>query len=94
MEITVRYFTVLRKVTQKRQESLELKSGSTLEEMLTVLTEKYGKNFEKYASSGKEKKGLQLVFLLNGQDVRSSNGLKTKLHNGDTVAVMPPIAGG
>jgi MoaD family protein len=94
MEVTVRYFTVLRKITQKRQENLEMKPNSTVEDMLTVLTGKYGESFERYVSSGKRRKGLQLVFLLNGQDVRNLDGLKTRLNNGDTVAVMPPIAGG
>ena len=94
MEITVRYFTVLRKITQKRQENLEMKPNSTIEDMLAILTQKYGESFERYVSSGKGKKGLQLVFLLNGQDVRNFDGLKTKLHSGDLVAVIPPIAGG
>lgn len=94
MEITVRYFTVLRKTTGKRQEHLKIRENSTLEDMLSMLTEKYGRNFERYISSGIAKRGLQLVFLLNGQDIAQFNGLKTMLHDGDTVALMPPIAGG
>jgi MoaD family protein len=94
MEVTVRYFTVLRRITQKKQENLEMKLNSTVEDMLMILTRKYGESFERYVSSGRGKKGLQLVFLLNGQDVRNLDGLKTRLNNGDTVAVMPPIAGG
>jgi MoaD family protein len=94
MEITVRYFTVLREVTKKRQEIIEIKPDSTLEDMLSLLTKKYGANFERYVSSGREKKGLQLILLLNEQDTSQLNGFKTQLHNGDTVAVMPPVAGG
>lgn len=94
MEIIVRYFTVLREVTKKRQESFKIKEDSTIEDMLAVLTEKYGENFERYVSSGKGKKGLQLVFLLNGEDIAQFKGTKTRLHDGDTVAVVPPIAGG
>jgi molybdopterin synthase sulfur carrier subunit len=94
MEVTVRYFTVLRKITRKRHENLEMKPNSTVEDMLMILTRKYGESFERYVSSGRGKKGLQLVFLLNGRDVRNLDGLKTRLNNGDTVAVMPPIAGG
>jgi MoaD family protein len=94
MEITVRYFTVLRRITEKRQESLKMKEDSTLEDMLLIITEKYGKNFERYVSSGIGKKGLRLIFLLNGKDAIQFEGLKTRLHEGDTVALMPPIAGG
>ena len=94
MEITVRYFTVLREVTKKRQEIIKIKQNSTLEDMLTLLVRKYGANFERYVSSGRETKGLQLILLLNDQDVTQLSGFKTQLHNGDIVAVMPPVAGG
>jgi len=94
MEIMVRYFTILRKLTEKKQEKLKIKEDSTLEDMLTLLTKRYGESFERYASSGRVKKGLQMVFLLNGEDITQFNGLKTMLHNGDIVTLMPPIAGG
>ena len=94
MEITIRYFTVLGKVTEKRQEKIRMEENSSIEDMVTVLVEKYGRNFEKYVSSGRGKKGLPLIFLLNEQDIAQFNGLKTKLHDGDTVTLMPPIAGG
>lgn len=94
MEITVRYFTVLRKLTEKKQERLNIKEDSTLEDMLALLIKRYGEHFERYVSSGRVKKGIQMVFLLNGQDVAQYDGLKTTLHNGDTVTLMPPIAGG
>ena len=94
MEITVSYFTVLRSITEKRQEKINIEEDSTFEDILTILVKRYGKNFERYVSSGEEKKGLPLVFLLNGQDIWQFNGLKTRLHDGDNVALMPPIAGG
>lgn len=94
MEITVRYFTILSKITQKRQETIGLREDATIDDMLTILSERYGDDFKKYVSLGREKKGLQLVFLLNGQDIAQFSGLKTRLNDGDTVAVMPPIAGG
>lgn len=94
MEITVSYFTVLRSITEKRQEKINIEEDSTFEDILTILVKRYGKNFERYVSSGEEKKGLPLVFLLNGQDIWQFNGLKTRLHDGDNVVLMPPIAGG
>jgi len=94
MEITVRYFTVLRKLTEKKQEKLDIKVGSTFEDILALLIKRYGEGFERYVSSGRVKKGVQMVFLLNGQDIAQSDGLKTTLHNGDTITLMPPIAGG
>jgi len=94
LEITVRYFTILRNITKRREEEIELNENSTVEDMLNILIKEYGENFERFMSTGKGKRRLQLVFLLNGQDIAQSDGLRTKLHNGDTIAVVPPIAGG
>jgi MoaD family protein len=94
MEITVHYFTILRELTGKRQEKIKMKEGSTVKDMLAVLVEKYGERFKRYVSPPKGKKGLQLVLLLNNQDITQLDGSKTTLHNGDTVSLILPIAGG
>jgi len=94
MEITVHYFTVLRKLTGKRHEKIDIKDKSTLEDMVAVLVEKYGEGFERYVSPPKGKKGLQLVLLINNKDSNQLNGLKATLHDGDTVSLILPIAGG
>ena len=94
MEITVHYFTVLRKLTGKRQEKIKIKEDSSFKDMLAVLVEKYGEGFERYVSPSKGKKGLQLVLLINNQDSNQLNGLKAALHDGDTVSLILPIAGG
>lgn len=94
MEIEVHYFTVLSKITGKRQEKIQIKEGSALGGLLTILTRKYGADIERYVASGRKGKGLQLVFLLNGQNIAQRNGLETKLHDGDIVEMVPPLAGG
>jgi len=94
MQINVKYFTVLSKITQKRQETISIKENSTIEDVLTILVKRYGEDFRRYVSSGRKTEGLQLICLLNGQDVNQFSGLKTKLHDKDTVALMPPVAGG
>jgi MoaD family protein len=94
MEITVHYFTILRELTEKRQEKIKLKEASTVEDMLAFLIEIYGARFKQYVSSPKAKKGLQLVLLLNNQDISQLHGFKTTLHDGDIVSLILPIAGG
>jgi len=94
MEITVHYFTVLRELTEKRQEKIRMREGSTVEDMLAFLAGSYGTRFKRYVSPPKGKKGLQLVLLLNNQDITQLDGLKTTLHDGDTVSLILPIAGG
>ena len=94
MKVIVRYFTVLREVTGKREEEIDAKKGSTIEDILNFLNGKYGKEFERYVLSGRRHKGLKLLFLVNGQNIQQLDGLKTKLQNGSVLTIMPPIAGG
>ena len=94
MKVIVRYFTVLREVTGKREEEIDAKKGSTIKDILNFLNGKYGKEFEKYVLSGMKHKGLKLLFLMNGQNIEQLEGLKTKLHDGNVLTIMPPVAGG
>jgi MoaD family protein len=94
MEVTVHYFTLLRSVTGTREEKMDVKEGSTVEDLLKTLSAKYGKEFERYIFSGREYRGLKLLFFVDGRSIEGSDGFKTKLKNGNILAIMPPIAGG
>ena len=94
MKVIVRYFTILREITRKREEEIDANEDSTIEDVLTFLNGKYGKEFERYVLSGRKHKGLRLLFLVNGQNIQQLDDLKTKLQNGSVLTIMPPIAGG
>lgn len=94
MKVIVRYFTVLREITGKREEEIDAKKGSTIEDILNFLNMKYGKRFERYILSGREHKGLRLLFLLNGQNIEKLDGLRTKLQTRSVLTIIPPVAGG
>jgi MoaD family protein len=94
MDVTVRYFTIIRNVTGKREEVLDVAEESTVEEVLKALSARYGKEFERYISSGRDHKGLRLLFFVDGHNIEGGGGFKTKLSHGSTLAIMPPVAGG
>ncbi len=97
MHIKVRFFTVLREITGKKEETIEFSEGNkvTAALVLETLAEKYGKPFESYVFNEKtnEVKGF-LQFLINGQSATALNGLETELHEGDVLAIVPPVGGG
>ncbi len=97
MRISVRFFTILREVTGKKEETLEFPKGETVtvNSVLGKLAERYGKGFKKYVydSKTKEVKGF-LQFLVNGRSASSFDGLDTKLADGDVLAIIPPVGGG
>lgn len=97
MHVSVRFFTTLREVTGKKEEILEFsrREAVTVESVLKRLVELHGKSFAEYAYDPKtgEVRGF-LQFLVNGRSISSFQGLKTKLSEGDVLAIIPPVGGG
>jgi len=93
----VRFFTSLRELTGKREESLKFRDGEkvTVNMVLKRLAERYGKSFVEYVYDSKsgDVKGF-LQFLVNGRSASTLKGLDTKLANGDVLAIIPPVGGG
>jgi len=94
MKVTVRFFTYLREITQKREEEIDLPSGGTLEELLRLLSKNYGQQFTDYVFNEKGKVQSRFHLLVNGKSITVPEGFKTKLVEGDKVAIVPPVGGG
>ena len=97
MRISVRFFTILREITGKKEETLQFTKDEevTVNRVLNRLSEKYGKAFDEYVydHNTREVKGF-LQFLVNGRSVSSSEGIETELSDGDILAIVPPVSGG
>jgi MoaD family protein len=93
----VRFFTSLRELTGKREETLKFRDGKTVtvDKVLKKLAKRYGKIFVEYVYDDKtgEVKGF-LQFLVNGRSASTLSGLGTKLADGDVLAIIPPVGGG
>lgn len=97
MEIKVRFFTYLREIVGKREETLSFPSDSKVKvnTVLEILSRKYGEAFIEYlynTENGKPKNFLQ--FLINGNSVSTLKGLDTELCDNDVLAILPPVGGG
>lgn len=95
--VKVLFFTSLREITGKKEEIIELTSVNvaTIETILEVLNNRFGKFFLEYLYDPKTKdvRGF-LQFLINGKSIPSPNMLITKLKDGDVLAILPPVGGG
>ena len=97
MQVSVRFFTSLREIVNKKEEILEFPEGKqvTVDLVLKTLTHRYGERFTEYVydhQTGETKSFLQ--FLINGKSTSTLNGLKTELAHGDVLAILPPVGGG
>ena len=97
MEVKVRFFTNLREIVNKREETLTFTEGEkvTVDLVLKTLAQKYGKPFMEYIYNGKTEQPKNfLQFLVNGTSTSTLNGLETELRDGDVLAILPPVGGG
>jgi MoaD family protein len=97
LQVTVRFFTSLREIVGKREETLTFPEGEkvTMNSILKTLVQRYGKRFVEYIYDAKtgEVKGF-LQFLVNGKSAATLNWLQTEIEDGDILAILPPVGGG
>ena len=94
MKVEIRFFTTLREITGKRLEEIQFQNPITVEELLTRLSKKYGREFREYLYNEKGKVHSYLSILVNGKSTNVLQGLDTKLKEGDVIAILPPVGGG
>ncbi|MDR0318712.1 MAG: MoaD family protein [Nitrososphaerota archaeon] len=96
MQISIRYFTILREITGKKEETLSFPENQkvTIATALKKLSDTYGKPFTDYIfdTKGQVKNFLQL--LINGNSITTDDKLATTLQNGNTLIILPPVGGG
>ena len=90
MAIEVRIPTILRTYTDGAKQIQG--SGATLDELITDLEKRHGGLRDRLVDDG----GLRRFdnVYLNDEDVRFLDGLDTPVKDGDTVTVLPAVAGG
>ncbi len=97
MHVSVRFFTSLREIVGKKEETIEFKprEKASVDAVLKHLAKRHGKDFVNYvydAKTGEVKGFLQL--LVNGRSISSEKGLETELEDEDVLAIIPPVGGG
>jgi molybdopterin synthase sulfur carrier subunit len=90
MAIEVRIPTILRSYTGGAKSVQG--SGSTLGELLVNLDTEHGGLRERLVDGEKLRRFVNVY--LNDEDVRFLGGLETPVADGDTVTVLPAVAGG
>ena len=89
--VTVLFFATFREHTGEKETSAE--GVSSVEELLRLLSRRYGTAFEKEVFEG-EFLSSRVIVMVNGRHVAHTGGASTPLKEGDTVAIFPLLGGG
>jgi MoaD family protein len=94
MYVTIRYLSVIREITGTREEVIEIENGATVEDILKILSKKHGKVFQRMIRSGRDIRGLQIIYFIDGKNITNLSGFQTQVHNQSELVIIPPVAGG
>jgi MoaD family protein len=90
MPVTVHIPTILRPLTGN-QKCIEI-TGLNVTEVIEAMERQYPGVKEKLISGGKAHSFMNIY--VNDDDIRFSDGLLTKLNDGDSLTILPAVAGG
>ncbi len=95
MRVKVLYLGVLRSKTGRNSEECEVSEGSSLSDLLEMLSSKYGRSLKDiFKANEKTKLDPTIIATVNGASKDLSQARNVKLKDGDTVALMSLISGG
>jgi sulfur-carrier protein len=90
MAVNVSIPTILR--THTGGEKRVTATGGTLKDVITSLESNYSGITERLLDDGKLQRFVNIY--VNDEDVRFSGGLETEISDGDSVTILPAVAGG
>lgn len=96
LKVTVEYLGHIKQSLGLQQgETIELRNGALVCDLLSLLADKYGEPFRKavYEPRGSDLKP-HYILSVNGLLLNQLQGLETRLAEGNRVILMPVVTGG
>ena len=95
MMVTLHTILGLKQVIGQRLTEIDLPQGSTVEDFLTYVRERWGDELSARLFDPDSGAVLPYVrVMVNGQTIRFLEGMETPLKEGDEVLILPPVSGG
>ena len=94
IRVTVRYIGPVRIMLQKRAEVITVTSNSSVLDLLKTLAERYGSAFRLEVLDDQDALQESLLVTVNNVAIGQLKGVDTRLHDDDTVTLLPFFAGG
>ena len=92
MKVKVKFFAPFRELFGAKESEIELKGAPDVQELLNLLCdsdERRDKIFDQFGELSS-----YVMILKNRQPIQILDGVRTKLEEGDEIAIFPPVSGG
>lgn len=93
MMVTVKFYATIKNVTRTPEVSIEMERG-TIGDVLSILADRYGKDFREIVFNKNGQLSRNTKILLNGTYIDYIDGLDSSASDGDTIYLFPAIGGG
>jgi len=95
MKVKVKFFALVRELSGRKEEVVDLDDQATVRTLLDKLVAEHGTKFRDYIfdPASNEPKG-HVQFLMDGRNITLMQGLDTTLKEGTSLAILPPVGGG
>ena len=94
-KITLHTILDLKEVVGQRLTEVDLPDGSTVEDLMAYLSERWGDELSSRLFEPDGSAFLPYVrIMVNGQTIQFLEGMETPLAEGDEVLILPPVSGG
>jgi MoaD family protein len=94
LKVKIQYFASVRELVDRREETIEVASGTNVRNLLDLLTARHGDKLKEYLLDDAGNPRQHLQFLLNDKSIFQTDGFSTPLMEGSTLAIIPPVGGG
>jgi len=95
MRIRIHSVLGIKQAIGQKITEIELPGGSTVEDFIAYVTEKWGDKLSSQLLDPDSGAVLPYVrIMINGQTIQYLQGVKTLLKEGDEVLLLPPASGG
>lgn len=93
-DVKITFLSLLTDITEIEELNLPIEEGVNIRTILEQLTNKFGSKFEEMIFKSSKDLSKYVIITVNSKDIRTLDGLNTKIQLNDEISFIPAIAGG